>query len=168
MMKTYIGTKVVHATPMTRLDYNVLRGWAVPADEDGADEGYLVEYRNGSKPNHKDYEGYISWSPKQQFEEAYFEATSLPFGAALEAIQRGYRAYRTGWNGAGMWIAYSPGVEVCPAQNFWSEQNRLYAEQNGGAAEVRPYITMKTADGSIVAWVASQTDLLAHDWHVET
>ena len=28
-MPTYIGTKLVKATPMTRLDYNEYRGWQI-------------------------------------------------------------------------------------------------------------------------------------------
>ena len=41
-MDTFIGTKMVNATPMTRAQYNDFRGWQLPADENGADEGYLV------------------------------------------------------------------------------------------------------------------------------
>lgn len=69
--KTYVGTKVVKATPMNRLNYNEYRGWNLPEDEDGTDEGYLVEYVDGGKSNHPDHEGYVSWSPKDVFEKAY-------------------------------------------------------------------------------------------------
>ena len=72
-MKMYIGTKIIRAVPMTRAEYNAVRGWTVPADENGADEGYLVEYTDGGKPNHPYYAGYISWSPKAQFHGAYLE-----------------------------------------------------------------------------------------------
>lgn len=72
-MKTYIGTKIIQATPMTRLDYNIYRGWGLPADENGADEGYLVEYTDGGKGNDSRHAGYISWSPKAQFDAAYLE-----------------------------------------------------------------------------------------------
>jgi len=72
-MKNYTGTKTVNATPMSRLAYNTLRNWVLPADENGEDEGYLVEYTDGGKPNHPAYAGYISWSPKEQFDRAYLE-----------------------------------------------------------------------------------------------
>lgn len=73
-MKTYVGMKVVHAEAMTREAYNVLRGWQLPADEDGSDEGYIVEYADGiGVPNHKGFNGYISWSPKDVFEGSYKE-----------------------------------------------------------------------------------------------
>lgn len=70
-MEEYIGTKTIKAKPMTRLAYNQLRGWELPADEDGSDEGFLVEYIDGGKSNHPDFAGYISWSPKDVFERAY-------------------------------------------------------------------------------------------------
>jgi len=72
-MKTYIGTKIIKATPMNRLDYTSYRGWGLPEDEDGADEGYLVEYTDGGKANDQRHAGYISWSPKAQFDAAYLE-----------------------------------------------------------------------------------------------
>lgn len=74
-MKTYIGTKIIDAVPMTRYEYNCYRGWELPANENGADEGYLVEYHDGGKGNDSRHAGYISWSPKAQFDGAY-----LPIG----------------------------------------------------------------------------------------
>lgn len=32
-MKQYIGTKIIHAKPMTRGEYNTFRGWPIPNDE---------------------------------------------------------------------------------------------------------------------------------------
>lgn len=69
-MKKYVGTKVIEATPMTRGDYNKYRGWQIPADENPADEGYLVKYSDD----------YVSWSPAGVFEEAYreYDKNKLP------------------------------------------------------------------------------------------
>ena len=44
-MKTNIGTKLVRMLPMNRLAYNQFRGWELPSDECGEDEGYLVKLR---------------------------------------------------------------------------------------------------------------------------
>lgn len=73
-MKTYYGTKVITAQPMTRKEYNDLRGWEVPSDEDGKDQGYLVCYPNQT-PNVEGYSGYVSWSPDNVFECTYKEIT---------------------------------------------------------------------------------------------
>ena len=74
-MKTYIGTKIVSATPMTRLAYNLLRRWTLPSDEIGTDKGYMVEYTDGGVANVAGHAGYVSWSPKDVFDAAY-----LPIG----------------------------------------------------------------------------------------
>ena len=70
-MKKYIGKKEVNAIPMNRQEYNDFRGWKLPDDENGEDEGYLVEYVDGGKANTPQYNGYVSWSPSDVFERAY-------------------------------------------------------------------------------------------------
>lgn len=70
-MKTYTGTKVIRATPMTRIEYNALRGWPLPADENGSDAGFLVEYTDGGRQNMPGFAGYVSWSPSDVFERSY-------------------------------------------------------------------------------------------------
>lgn len=67
-MKTYVGVKVIQSKPMTRGEYNTYRGWNTPENENPEDEGYLVKYPDG----------YESWSPKKQFEEAYLEVGANP------------------------------------------------------------------------------------------
>ncbi len=74
-MKKYVGTKIIEATEMNRGDYNKYRGWTIPENENPEDEGFLVKYSDG----------YESWSPKKQFEEAYreYDKTKLPSTAVL-------------------------------------------------------------------------------------
>ncbi len=65
-MNKFIGTKQIEAESMTRGEYAKLSGRNSILTEKGEstnDEGYLVKYSDG----------YISWSPKKQFEEAYSE-----------------------------------------------------------------------------------------------
>lgn len=71
MKQHFIGSKIVTALAMTRLAYNEYRGWTLPSDENGEDEGYLVECTDGGTPNHQAHTGYISWSPKAQFDAGY-------------------------------------------------------------------------------------------------
>ncbi len=68
-MKKYIGTKVIEATPMSSGEYNRYRGWLLTADENPADEGYLVKYSDS----------YESWSPEKQFNEAYREYDNMKY-----------------------------------------------------------------------------------------
>lgn len=158
-MKTYIGTKIIQATPITRMDYNQMRGWTVPEDENGSDEGYLVEYTDGGKPNLAGYSGYVSWSPKAQFENAYQETSGLTFGLAVAALKKGHKVARAGWNGKGMFLFLVAGstfqVNRPPLLGIYPE---------GTTVNYCPHIDMKTADDKVVPWLASQTDVLAEDW----
>jgi len=84
----------------------------------------------------------------------------MDFGWTLDHIKNGGRAQRAGWNGKGMFVFLVPGSHF--------EVNReplLSILGEGTPVDYRSHIDMKTADGSIVPWVASQTDLLAEDWH---
>lgn len=70
-MKQYECHKLVHAEPMTDVEYdmsvqNNLLG-AEMARADGEQEGYHVIYSKG-KPDE-----YHSWSPKKAFDEGYTE-----------------------------------------------------------------------------------------------
>jgi hypothetical protein len=162
-MQTYIGTKMIRAKAMTRGDYNKLRGWSIPADENPNDEGYLVEYLDGGEANHKDYDGYISWSPKGVFERAYRLVTGMTFGAAIEAMKHGKKVARVGWNGKGMWIGMvkADNYVICTAPHGDGEDTPE-GECNG----LLPWIGMKTADNKFVPWLASQSDMLCEDWMV--
>ena len=150
-MQTYIGTKVVDATPMNRGDYNDYRGWTIPEDENPSDEGYRVHYPDG----------YVSWSPKTTFEAAYEAVGIMDFRAALSVIKQGGKVARAGWNGKGMFLFLVPGstfqVNRPPLLGIYPE---------GTEINYQPHIDMKTADGTVVPWLASQSDLLAEDWIV--
>ena len=91
----------------------------------------------------------------------------MEFGQAIIEAKAGKAVRRSGWNGKGMFVSYSPGDPALPAERFFSAANRAFAEQNGGTAEVLPCLTLKTADNKIlVGWLASQTDMLADDWEL--
>lgn len=158
-MQQYIGTKQVYGTPMSLGEYNKLRGWNIPKEEDPNEEGYLVQYLDGGKPNHPNYTGYISWSPKKQFENAYRLTTGMTFSLAIEALKLGKRVARTGWNGKGMWL-------VLIQQASWHVNPIVNKEMKGFSLDALSWIGMKTADEGFVPWLASQTDVLAEDWAI--
>lgn len=68
---TYVGTKVAHLVAMTRQEYNDYRGWELPKDENGEDNGFLIEYTDGGAPNVPGHAGYVSWYPREVAEKAY-------------------------------------------------------------------------------------------------
>jgi hypothetical protein len=160
-METYIGTKIIQATPMTRQAYNDYRGWTLPADEDGADDGMLVEYIDGGKANDSRHSGYISWSPIDVFNRAYKPANTMDFGGALVALKSGAKVARTGWNGKGMFVFLVNGstfnVSRPPLLGIFPE---------GTEINYRPHIDIKNVDGSISTWVPSIGDVMAEDWQI--
>lgn len=161
-MQKYIGTKIVKASPMTREQHCGLRGWPVPEDENPSDEGYLVEYTDGGKPNLAGFDGYVSWSPKDVFEVAYYVADSLDFGQAITALKRGAKVARKGWNGKGMWLILVPGTHRAQIKPDTPYGNAL---RESAVIDILPHIDMYTASGAmLVGWLASQSDMLADDW----
>lgn len=71
--------------------------------------------------------------------------STMTFGEAVEAMKNGYRVAREGWNGKGMWLALQRP----------DEHSKMSL----------PYIYMRTVQGDLVPWLASQTDILSEDWN---
>jgi hypothetical protein len=68
----------------------------------------------------------------------------MNFGDALNALKGGKQVHRLGWNGRNM---------------------RLSMQRPDTMSKMTlPYIYMYTADGNLVPWLASQTDMLSDDW----
>lgn len=83
----------------------------------------------------------------------------MKFGAALEALEAGKRVARAGWNGKGMFLFLVPGstftVNRAPLLGIYPA---------GTSIDYHAHIDMKTAQGYVVPWLASQSDLLTDDW----
>lgn len=83
----------------------------------------------------------------------------LSFSVALDMLKKGFRMCRQGWNGTGMFVFLVPGsifaVNRPPLLGIYPE---------GTHVSYHTHIDMKTAQGYIVPWIASQSDLLAEDW----
>lgn len=90
----------------------------------------------------------------------------MTFGEAIEALKRGQRVSRAGWNGKGMYLWLLPATKV---KAEWCREPHLreVAEANGGEIEALGSIRMMTADKKVLTgWLASQTDMLSEDWQV--
>jgi hypothetical protein len=167
-MKRYIGTKLINAKPMTRQAYNDFRGWTLPSDENGADEGYIVEYVDGGKGNTDHYAGYVSWSPADVFDRAYRPCDGMTFGHAIESLKAGQKVARKGWNGKGMWLILVPGRLNVKVQAGTPYGNVINPST---AIEILPHIDMWTTNSQgrramLPGWLASQTDMLSEDWEI--
>lgn len=138
---TNAGRTLIHHDTEGLTPLNVADEWvAAKKPEVG---GYVVFYPDG----------YMSYSPAAPFEEAYRPTDGMTFGLALEALKKGYRIMRKGWNGKGMWLA----LQVPDPHSKMT----------------LPYIFIEYPDehpaypnGSRVPWLASQTDMLSDDWQI--
>lgn len=68
----------------------------------------------------------------------------MDIGRAVKELWNGGRVRRSGWNGKGMYLELQR-----------SDEN---------SKMTLPYVYMYTAQGDLVPWICSQSDLLANDW----
>lgn len=85
----------------------------------------------------------------------------MDFSQALIAIKNGALVARAGWNGKGMFLFLVPGSQFVVNR---APLNVIFPA--GTVINYHGHIDMKTANGQIVPWLASQTDLLAEDWQI--
>lgn len=135
---------------MTQDYYGTKRVIAWRQEKDGK-PGYGVKYADG----------YISWSPEDVFEVAYQPLNALSFGHALEVLKAGGKVARAGWNGKGMFIYYVPANKYPASGNTLGTMKGVFPDD---MVPYGAYLAMKTAQGNVVPWLASQTDVLADDW----
>lgn len=83
----------------------------------------------------------------------------MDFGEAIRCLKQGNRVARDGWNGKGMFLYYVPANKY----PYTTSIGQSIADADGNV-EYGAYIAMKTAQGNVVPWLASQTDVLAEDW----
>ena len=148
-MQKYIGTKIIEAVPAIRKGGKVYEeGWPIPKSMDPTEEGYKVRYPDG----------YESWSPKDVFEEAYRPTDCMSFGLAIEAMKKGKKVARRGWNGKNQHIELATRISYMTAEGVFVNVEH---EAIGNEA-----IAFCGTSGVQMGWLASQADMLADDWEV--
>lgn len=137
-MESYVGLKQIEAQPISLGNYNKYRGWNIPDNKDPNKEGYLVKYPDG----------YVSWSPKEIFEDAYKKSGHFSFEMALFLLKLGFKVARKGWNGKGMHVT----------------KEFLFTFENVPVANEG--LLLFNVNGKYNTWVPSITDLFADDWQI--
>lgn len=85
----------------------------------------------------------------------------MDFGQAVRLLKQGRRVTRSGWNGKGMFVYYVPAASYPAQRNTAGTMIGMFPDD---MVPYRDYLAMKTAQGDVVPWVASQSDILADDW----
>ena len=139
-MRKYIGTKIIEAEPC--------KAWKDTKLHKAGEDGYKVRYPDG----------YESWSPKDVFEEAYRPTDCMSFGLAIEAMKKGKKVARRGWNGKNQHIELATRISYMTAEGVFVNVEH---EAIGNKA-----IAFCGTSGVQMGWLASQADMLADDWEI--
>lgn len=159
--QTYIGVKIVKGFPCDAEQAHEILDRPVAVDDSAGKQGYLVTYEDG----------YQSWCPKKQFEDANRPCDAMPFGHAIEAAKQGKKIARHGWNGKHMFVVYMPALQLPPfnTQGTNRKVNDRTAKFIGEDEflDCQPYFAMYNAQKQwIPGWLASQSDMLSDDWFI--
>ena len=134
----YIATKIVYAVKKTRSEFHGVTESQYP------EPGYAVTYSDG----------YVSWCPASAFERDNRPCDAMNFGLALEALKKGRRVARCGWNGRGQWLV------------LIHAGNAMHTSCAGGF-RMQNCVGLKNAQGNMQpGWAPSQSDMLADDWFI--
>lgn len=83
----------------------------------------------------------------------------------LTAVKAGARISRAGWNAAGQYVVLQQGYPGGIPIN--ANTAAVTGIPQGTICRFRPYLMLRTADGSFVPWVPTVSDVLADDWTAE-
>ena len=82
----------------------------------------------------------------------------MNFGQAIDAIKRGHKAAREGWNGKNQYIELASSISYINADGYTINADH---QAIGNKA-----IAFVGTSGVQLGWLASQADMLAEDWKI--
>ena len=124
-------------------------------------DGYLIDCNNRK-----------SWLPKEIFEKSFHEATSLTFGAAIEALKLNEAVRRSVWENGMFVIKQVPtriSENIIPHMQSLPQiaKDILMARQNPHIDYTNQMLIVNS-DGRADSWVPSSSDVFAEDWELVT
>ncbi len=131
-MQEYLGVKIIKAEPMTKYDFYESQGKTIPKEDN--QHGYKVVYPDG----------YVSWSPKRVFEEAYRKTDGITFGLAIEAMNKGLKVRLPHW-----------GADVFISMQFPDEHSKM----------THKYMYVTSRFGR-VPWIPTQIEMLSENYSI--
>lgn len=88
----------------------------------------------------------------------------MKFEEVLPLLKAGGKAFRTGWNGKGMFVVFQKGYpDGIPCNK---QTARAWDLQEGDLFVCNPYMQIKNVNETYSMWVPSIGDILAEDWKV--
>jgi hypothetical protein len=92
-------------------------------------------------------------APVPSMVHANIRGNSMDIGGAVKHLREGGKVARSGWNGKNMYLRFQQGGDSIRARDSSAVEGIMM-----------DHVLMKTAQGDLVPWSCSQTDLLANDW----
>lgn len=86
----------------------------------------------------------------------------MDFSEALHQVKGGEKISRAGWNASGQYVVYQKAYPEGIPINFNTAEATGIPE--GTVCIFRPYLMLRTADGSFVPWQPTISDVLGEDW----
>lgn len=140
-LKQYIGIEIIEAAEMSHHDFLYHRAKQENKTINLMTEdipGYMILKENGEE----------YWDHEVEFEKKFKKANGMNFGLAVEAMKKGFKISRKGWDKNIKYLTYSK------------------IHHSSG---IKPTILIKKKpenlnDASLVSWKPNQDDILACDW----
>ena len=128
-LKTYLGSQLIGAAPFAYSQFCDVAGLDVP-DKDGP--GFLLR-----KPDDS-----VSWLSTEAFQAMYRSVESLTFGLATEALKKGFRVTRLGWDSPEEYLFFVPTSEKMGA-----------------------FVALRQGD-KVTPYIPNTVDWMADDWAI--
>lgn len=102
--------------------------------------------------------GDLTWLSCEEFAKNYRKVKKMSFGLAIEAVKRGAKIARAGWNGKNQYVelmycvSYKNSADEVVNANHCNIGNKALA--------------FVGTSGVQIGWLASQADMLADDWMI--
>ena len=92
----------------------------------------------------------------------------MNFGQAVEALKKGNKVARTGWNGKGMFVYMVRAIRYdkdrLPNESYGHLKDCDSCGDSTGVVTFNTYFAIKNVDGTVSTWVPSVNDCLSEDW----
>ena len=82
----------------------------------------------------------------------------MDFGQAIDAIKRGHKAAREGWNGKNQYIEIASNISYTNADGY-----TVNADHSAIGNKAIAFVGTSCVQ---LGWLASQADMLAEDWKI--
>lgn len=95
---------------------------------------------------------------KKIFTSPFSSDHNMSFGLAIEMAKMGQKIQRAGWNGKDQYVELATCISYKTASG---EHVNVQHDSIGNAA-----LAFVGTSGVQIGWLASQADMLAHDWRI--